>query len=108
VVVEESSALAVDDRGCVIGAGWGDDREFGAAWEPPAPLAVEVLDLAALPWRVRVAERNVHVEAVGEPGDHRVGVLALGLTFPPKPVEHPREHHENPVERSGNDEGPGH
>ena len=62
-VGEGASALAVVDGGCVVGGGWGDVGEFGAAWEPPAPLAVEVLDLAAFSRRVRVAEPDV--DAVG-------------------------------------------
>ncbi len=59
VVAEAASALAVDDVGGVLGVGGVDAGEVGAVGEPPAPLAVEVLDLAALPRRVRIAEPGV-------------------------------------------------
>ena len=49
LVVEAAAALVVDDVGGVLGLGGGDRGEVGAAGEPPAPLPVEVLDLAALP-----------------------------------------------------------
>ena len=61
-VVEAASALVVEYVGGVLGFGWGDGAEVGAAGEPPAGLAVVVLGLAALPGLVGVAEP--HVEAV--------------------------------------------
>ena len=66
MVVEAASALAVDDGGDVVGVGGIDAGEVGAAGEPPAALAVEVLDLAALPRRVRVAEPGVDVVGLDE------------------------------------------
>ena len=56
LVVESSSALSVDDGGGVVGVDLGDRPEVGASREPPSELAVEVLDLAALPRRVRLAK----------------------------------------------------
>ena len=50
----------------VFGLGDGDKSQVGAAGEPPAHLAVLVLDLAALPRRVRVAEPDLQVVVVGE------------------------------------------
>ena len=66
MVVESAAALPVDDRGGVIGVGLGDSAEVGAAWEPPSELAVEVLDLAALPRRVGLTEPAVDRVADGE------------------------------------------
>ena len=59
LVVEAAAALVVDDVCGVLGLGGGDEAEVGAPWEPPAHLAVLVLDLAALPRRVRVAEPHL-------------------------------------------------
>ena len=56
---EAAAALVVDDGSGVLGLGGGDEAEVGAPWEPPAHLAVLVLDLAALPRRVRVAEPHL-------------------------------------------------
>lgn len=107
VVGEAASALAVDERGDAVDVGLVEVVEAGAAWEPPAPGAVLVLNLAALPGRVRVAEPHVDaprrgdrlpvgplcalvegdrpqqpvgdpVQAFGEPGERRVCVLAAG------------------------------
>ena len=46
-MVEAAAALVVDDVRGVFGLGDGDESQVGAAGEPPADLAVEVLDLAA-------------------------------------------------------------
>ena len=59
LVVESAAALPVDDRGGVIGVGLVDCAEVDAAREPESELSVEVLDLAALPRRVRLAEPAV-------------------------------------------------
>ena len=59
LVVEAAAALSVDDVGGVLGVGRIDQVEACAAGEPPAPLPVEVLDLTALPRRVRIAEPAV-------------------------------------------------
>ena len=67
-VVEAAAALVVEDVSGVFGLGDGDESQVGAAGEPPANLAVEVLDLAALPRRVRVAEPDLQVVVVGEGG----------------------------------------
>lgn len=106
-MVEAASALVVDDVGDVVGVGGSDAGEVGAVVEPPAPLAVEVLDLASLPGRVRVTEPDVDpvelgddrpvrllrslvkgerasqmrgdpLETFDEPADHGLGALALG------------------------------
>ena len=58
--------------GDVVGVRGADAGEVGAAGEPPAPLAVDVLDLPALPWRVRIAE----------PGVEPVGRDEVGPTHP--------------------------
>lgn len=69
--VELASALVVDDVRGVVGFGGEDVREVGAAWEPPAPLPVEVLDLAALPWRVGVTEPAFDAVGVRDGGPVR-------------------------------------
>lgn len=67
LVVGPASSLAVDDGGDLVGwAVWmpvcrvdaGEVREVGAARGPPSPLPVDVLDLAALPGRVRFADQQ--------------------------------------------------
>ena len=59
LVVEAAAALPVDQVGDVVDVGLVEVVEAGTAGEPPAPGAVLVLDLAALPRRVRVAEPGV-------------------------------------------------
>lgn len=66
-----SSALAVDDPGDVADVGGVEVVQGRAAREPPAQLAVEVLDLAALPGRVGVTESDFDV--VGGGDSRRVG-----------------------------------
>ncbi len=66
VVGEVAPALAVDDRVDVVDVVLVEDIEAGASGEPAAPGAVLVLDLAALPWRVRVAEPDVDAVGRGE------------------------------------------
>ena len=66
LVVEAAAALVVEDVSGVFCLGDGDEAQVGAAGEPPADLAVEVLDLAALPRGVRVAEPDLQVVVVGE------------------------------------------
>jgi len=59
VVVESAAALPVDDVSGVLRSGWADDAKVRAAWEPEPELTVEVLDLTALPRRVRLTEPTV-------------------------------------------------
>ena len=59
MVVESAAALPVDDVSGVLRSGWADDAKVRAAWEPEPELTVEVLDLTALPRRVRLTEPTV-------------------------------------------------
>ncbi len=75
MVVESAAALPVDDVSSVLSGRWGDDAEVGAAWEPEPELSVEVLDLTALPRRVRLTK-----PAVDPVGRNKVFPLIICVT----------------------------
>ena len=50
--------VAVDDRADVAGECGADVGKVGGTREPPAPMAVDVLDLSALLWRLPIADRR--------------------------------------------------
>ena len=56
-----SVALAVDQRGNLVSVSLVDAGKVGSSWEPPPPLAVQVLDLAPLAGCVRIAEPRLQV-----------------------------------------------
>jgi len=50
LVIEAAATLSVDDRRGMVSVCLADRTEVDPPWEPEAPLTVEILHLAPLPW----------------------------------------------------------